>query len=465
MIKKILYWLIMKNPFYRHQKKSVNVINGITLIFTYRENDRQMVFMVKNQGKLKNSPGYFGFPWSRTTSSKDDVQQSSLPVRLSEELLDFDLDKAKQAGEVKSMEPYINIESPDFSSPLFDTTVYLIHLTGKPQFSPHREHFAQYYWKTPKEYIELYNTGKMLTLPSTIALLNFMDKNSPPDSGQISEFSYNNDSEIPWYQPLAGIYQLFPIAFALPGYVHRTNCFIIGDKGKPVILVDPSPKDGKEYSKIINTLNHIGLPYSEIFLTHHHGDHHHQAPRLAKELSLSITMSEYTYQKLLKRSGEKYFSDIKIKIAAEGDSLTNWLGNPVKVFEIPGHDEGQLALAPENLEWFIVGDLIQSQGTVVIGADEGNMAKYFKSLERVIKLNPSVLFPSHGFPMGTTYQLSETLKHRKIREQQILHYYQKEYSPEQMVKVIYKGIDKRLRSLALENIKSHLLKLKEENLI
>ena len=81
---------------------------------------------------------------------------------------------------------------------------------------------------------------------------------------------------------------------------------------------------------------------------------------------------------------------------------------------------------------------------------------------RVIQLDPKVLLPSHGIPIGTTCQLADTLKHRKYRERQILRLYKKGNTPEQMVRIIYRGVDRRLWPLALENIKSHLKKLEKE---
>src|SRR3546814_10346747 len=75
---------------------------------------------------------------------------------------------------------------------------------------------------------------------------------------------------------------------------------------------------------------------------------------------------------------------------------------------------------PDELAWGIVGDLIQGIGTVVIAKPEGDMRKYFATLERLIALNPRVIIPSHGMALGTVYRLEETLKHRRQREQQVL---------------------------------------------
>jgi glyoxylase-like metal-dependent hydrolase (beta-lactamase superfamily II) len=134
----------------------------------------------------------------------------------------------------------------------------------------------------------------------------------------------------------------------------------------------------------------------------------------------------------------------------------------VKIYAIPGHDEGQLALAPRSMEWFLVGDLIQGVGTVVVSSPEGDMKKYFASLARVIRLDPRVIIPSHGIPMGSVYRLRATLAHRQMREQQILELSESGKSKQEMLLEIYKDVDPRLHPLAMCNIESHLEKLRKE---
>ncbi len=280
-----------------------------------------------------------------------------------------------------------------------------------------------------------------------------------------------NKEQVPYIQPVTGIEQLLPITFTLPpDIVLKTNCFVLGDEGDKKIIVDPSPKDDDEYKKLVNTLNGFGYTYTDIFITHHHGDHHQKAPKLAKDFSIPLVMSEDSFRRILKKRGESYFENVEIRFAREGDVLTRWNGKQVKVYEIPGHDEGQLGLAPESMEWFLVGDLVEGSvtgpgtkaGTVVIGVDEGDMKKYFRTLERIIQLAPKILLPSHGMVLESVVPLEKTLKHRKYREKQVLRLYKKGKTPQQMVEQIYKNVDKRLWPLALENINAHLKKLQGE---
>ena len=170
-------------------------------------------------------------------------------------------------------------------------------------------------------------------------------------------------------------------------------------------------------------------------------------------------MSEITYKRILKKKGDEFFAGINIQLVKEGDVLTTSLGQDVLVYAVPGHDDGQLALAPKNLNWFLVGDLIQTIGTVVIGDDEGNMAEYFKTLNRVIELNPKYLIPSHGIIIGGTHKLKQTLMHRQMREDEILSLVNRQKSLADILDTIYQGLNPKLLPYAKKTIIAHLDKL------
>ncbi|MCP5046739.1 MAG: MBL fold metallo-hydrolase [bacterium] len=276
------------------------------------------------------------------------------------------------------------------------------------------------------------------------------------------------ENEVPYLETIAGFYHLLPRSNTLPP-IGITNCFVIGDPGKPTFIVDPSPVDEEEYGKLVNTLNRISdenqFKYAGIFITHHHWDHHLDAPRMAREFSLPILISRDSHHRIVSKFGEEYFEGLEVKHVGDGDVLNQWKGQDVKVYEVPGHDEGQLAFAPEGMDWFMAGDLFQGVGTVVIGGEEGDMIKYFQSLERIIQLDPKYVIPSHGGPQPTTRIIKKTLKHRKHREKQVLKFHKKGRTPQQMIEIIYADVDRRLWPLALENIKAHLEKLRREQVI
>jgi glyoxylase-like metal-dependent hydrolase (beta-lactamase superfamily II) len=205
--------------------------------------------------------------------------------------------------------------------------------------------------------------------------------------------------------------------------------------------------------------------FEAIFLTHHHPDHRQYADAIARRYGIPIHLSQDSFERINKKTNGRFFEGVETVIRAEGEVLTQWLGRDVLILEVPGHDEGQLALMPSDRAWCIVSDLFQGVGTVVIAKPEGNMRKYFATLERVIELDPKVIYPSHGMGMGTTYRLQATLAHRKLREAQILQLHAQGKNHEEMLQEVYAGLDPRLAPLALCNIESHLDKLREEQRI
>ena len=276
------------------------------------------------------------------------------------------------------------------------------------------------------------------------------------------DFSRDHDlhSEVPFIEVLSGVIQLLPLSNTFPP-ANRTNAFIIGDQKR--VLIDPSPKDETEYQKLVKTLKRFEV--DEIFLTHHHPDHHEFSPRLARELSLSISMSVKTEELILERWGKDYFKGLDLIYKAEGDRLTRMRDVDVILYSVPGHDEGQLAPAVADLKWIIVGDLIQSVGTVVIGAPEGDMAKYFESLNKMIQLKPKFIIPSHGITLGGTDKLELTLKHREHRELQIIELLKQGQNQEQILEHIYQGLEAGLVKYARKTIEAHIKKIMDQKLI
>jgi glyoxylase-like metal-dependent hydrolase (beta-lactamase superfamily II) len=304
--------------------------------------------------------------------------------------------------------------------------------------------------------VKCYEEGKILAVPPVIKLIETLGRN--PEVRKIDDlnFDYDHSKYVPYIENLKGILQIMPLSHTLPPAT-RTNAFLIGG-----ILLDPSPRDDAEYEKFKNTLGRFG--FKKILLTHHHPDHHERSTKLAAEFNVPMLMSQDTHDRL-SHIVPGYFDKVTISIVKEGDVVTKWLDHDVVVYEVPGHDRGQIALASSDMSWFIAGDLFQGVGSVVIGDEEGDMAEYFRTLEKVITLNPRVVFPSHGIGLGGTNILQNTLDHRRTRENQVMVMHKEQMSVDQMLEEIYKGVDKRLWPYARKNIEKHLIKLKAENKI
>jgi glyoxylase-like metal-dependent hydrolase (beta-lactamase superfamily II)/8-oxo-dGTP pyrophosphatase MutT (NUDIX family) len=418
------------------------------------------VFFIKRQNYLKAFPGYTAFPGGKVDLiDKDEDEEKTLLntlFREAKEELGVDLKCCLSGNEKNSIYKIAKATSPPFNPLRFETYFYLIKLSEKIEFDVDENEAQEFGWLRPEVILEQFNSGKRLLVgPVRKVFENLvLDKKDDLD---FFDFDIGRDHTMPVIEPLKNIFQVMPLSNTiLPAT--RTNSFVIGDKNK--VLLDPSPKTKDELTKYLIEIKKY--PIDKIFITHHHKDHHQFATDVARELQVPIYISKDSQERIEKLYGESYFSKIEVVLAKEGDVLGEWLGQNINVYEIPGHDEGHLGIAPDSLSWFLVGDLFQGVGTVVVGGDEGDMAKYMKSLQKVINLKPNCVIPSHGIALGGTNILEKTLLHRKLREKQIKDLTEKGHSIDEILKIIYFDIPASVVKYARANIESHLQKLSEE---
>ena len=427
------------------------------------------LYLTHRQPHLTAFPGFQAFPGGKVDKTDTDHllehpllagldarHITALARELREELA-FDLDAALAAGDVLAIDWLGAAISPPIISVRFDTRFFRIDLRAKPAFTIELGELSGGEWATPAEWMARYQRGDLLVAPPTRDVLQTLAEH--PDSRRVTRLGdYNSFEGTPEIEPLHGVFQLPIPSNTLPP-ADRTNAFIIGDTGAARLIVDPSPANRAEFDKLCAHL--VGRGVSEVFLTHHHPDHRQFANELARHLDVPIAMSADTQMRVLKRQ-PTWLDGLTVRIREDGDVVTTWLGHAVRVVAVPGHDEGQLALMPDNRAWCIVGDLIQGVGTVVISAPEGDMAKYFATLEKVIALQPKVIWPSHGSALGGTFYLEQTLKHRRVREAQVKSLTEDGKSVDEMLALMYPDTDPRLIPLARMNIDSHLVKLRAE---
>lgn len=441
----------------------MKIRDAVSLVFVCSGN----VFTIKRQNYLRSFPGYTAFPGGKI----DECDQSSnypqrftaidpvhwcAMVREAQEELSIDLSVDERILKITYL---AEATSPAFNPYRFKTHFYRIEVKELVSFEIDHGEFAEGLWLSPQQVLDEWFDGKRLCVPPVRQVFETLASTT-----EITPITfaprYNDEREVPHVETIHGLWQVMPLSDTVPP-ADRTNCFIFGEG--PKIMVDPAPKDDNELKKFLNTCRqeNIGL----IFLTHHHSDHHRNLSTLLEKLKLPVALSQDSHTRILKAKGEDYFRGAEIRFISHGEAITKWLGRQVLCHHIPGHDEGHFGLAPESLEWFIVGDLFQGVGTVVIGGAEGNMGKYFKTLEYVINLSPGCVIPSHGIALGGTHILEKTLEHRRLREKQIFEMVQEGLTLEDMLKRIYFNIPEVLFKYARANIQSHLDKLHQDGMI
>ena len=437
--------------------------NAVAAIFTH-DNE---IFSITRQMYLRAFPGYTAFPGGKVDDGDEafaidhpimadfpSVEIGALAREVQEEL-GFDLAAACAEGLVNQVSKFGTAVTPATQAIRFNAHFYKIDLAKKPEFTPDEGEIFESGWALSTEFWEKFARGESLMVKPTMLTARALARDISLPS--IHPFSEEPEtSTIPMLEHICGLFHIAVPSNTLPPAV-TTNSLLIGDEGSQRVLTDPSPASEEVLQQLINTLKN-NLP-DAILLTHHHPDHHERAPQLARHLKVPILCTPITERRIKKRWGKDYFAEIEIRHVQQDEVITQWLGHDVICHELPGHDDGMVGLAAENLAWFYVADLVEAGTTVVIPEGEGDMAVYFASLERVIAMKPRIIIPSHGLPSGQTHLLEKTLKHRQKREQQISDAYDKGLREGELTAALYPDLSPGLIPYAEQNIRQHLRKL------
>lgn len=174
-----------------------------------------------------------------------------------------------------------------------------------------------------------------------------------------------------------------------------TNTWIV-DAGPVVVVIDPGPEDDRHLAALQRAM---GRPVGAILVTHSHADHRGLAERLAE------------------RVGARVLSHPEL---ADEDVVR--VGNLALVaLHTPGHARDHLCFWMAEDRVLFTGDLVLGRGSSMVAFPEGDVAEYVRSLERVGRLGPRLLFPGHWDPVteGAEERIEGYRRHRLERERQI----------------------------------------------
>lgn len=426
------------------------------------------VFVIRRQEYLRAFPGYYAFPGGKV-DDEDAGFSYSHPhlvdfrperiralIRELDEELGFDLERALEQDRVERIELMGIAVTPSFEPVRFHAHYYKIVLNYKPAFRPDRNEIAWSDWLHRDAFLERFESGRGLMVVPVMRTARALAKDITTSSIDPFTLEYDTQRELAYLEMICGLGYIPTPSNTLPP-AEYTYALIVGDGQAPRYLVDPAPASDEVLARLLNTLQ--SHPVDAILITHHHRDHHERAPEIARQLGLPIRCSRKTREHLLRCNGADYLDGIEITYVEEGTRLTQWLGRDVHCYELPGHDDGMIGLAPTDMSWFFVADLVQPMATVVIPEPEGNMQDYFDTLQRIIDLKPRAIVSSHGIPIGGTHLLEKTLQHRQEREAQISTLIDEGDDLDQIVKKLYRGIPSKLIPLAEQNVRQHLRKL------
>jgi endoribonuclease LACTB2 len=206
-----------------------------------------------------------------------------------------------------------------------------------------------------------------------------------------------------------GIARIMVATPTLPPATH-TGCYVVGRSD--LLAVDPGSPYPDQQDALAAAIAARGQ-LRAIVLTHHHADHVGGARALARATGAPIMAHPDAAQRLVGRVEiDRYLAD--------GERL-DLGGRRLDVMLTPGHAPGHLVVRDLDSRAAIVGDLVAGVGTILIDPDDGDMATYLASLERLRTAAVGALLPAHGPVIDDgAGKLAAYIGHRLMREARVL---------------------------------------------
>lgn len=241
-----------------------------------------------------------------------------------------------------------------------------------------------------------------------------------------------------------------------------TGVYIIGNED--VAVIDPGPKDVVHFDALKRALD--GKNVSYVLVTHNHSDHSPLAQPLAdwagcKTYGKKPVVTSNTSVQLEADDDLDFVPDEYI----EDDWICSGKDWTLKAIATPGHTSNHLCFYNPEEKALFSGDHIMGWSTTVISPPDGNMADYFNSLNKVLALDPNIIYPTHGSPIKENPSgfVQAYIDHRLNREKDILGRLELgERSIPEMVKTIYAQVDKQLHPAACHSVLAHMIHLVEQ---
>ncbi|WP_049922806.1 MBL fold metallo-hydrolase [Halopiger djelfimassiliensis] len=239
-----------------------------------------------------------------------------------------------------------------------------------------------------------------------------------------------------------------PVSTRAPG--GTTNSYLLGTD--PAVLVDPAA-GADALDRLVRERD-----VAHVFVTHTHPDHVGAVADYAVETGASVWARTGRTDRFREATGcdpDRTFSP----------GSTVELGTDrVRILDAPGHAPDHVAFEAGRNGPIVCGDCAVREGSVVVGAPEGDMRAYVTTLRRLRALDPPRLLPGHGPVIETPRAtLERLLAHRSDRERRVLEAVDDgATSLEEILERAYEKDLTGVRDLARATVRAHLEKLDVE---
>jgi glyoxylase-like metal-dependent hydrolase (beta-lactamase superfamily II) len=245
-----------------------------------------------------------------------------------------------------------------------------------------------------------------------------------------------------------------------------TGTYIVGHR--QVAIIDPGPDIAAHIDALLAALR--GETVTHILITHTHLDHSPAAAAIkqatgAKTYGFGPHGSGRAEDRsgvdgVTEEGGDHAFApDIVMR---DGDAVEG-PGWRLAAVHTPGHTSNHLCFALPEERTLFSGDHVMGWSTSVIAPPDGDMAAYMRSLDKLLRRDDAVYWPTHGPSIPDPKPFVRAfIAHRHERAQAILdRLAQGDEAIPAIVARVYVGLDPRLTGAAARSVLAHLVELVE----
>jgi glyoxylase-like metal-dependent hydrolase (beta-lactamase superfamily II) len=244
-----------------------------------------------------------------------------------------------------------------------------------------------------------------------------------------------------------------------------TQTYLVGG-AHDLAVIDPGPDLPEHLAALEAAIGKV--PVAAICCTHTHRDHSPAADPLAARTGAPIIgCAPLTLTSDEPRADVPFDAGYRPdRVLADGESVSG-RGWTLTALATPGHTSNHLCYALAESGALFTGDHVMAWSTTVVAPPDGDMAAYMASLDRLHARDDRVYYPAHGPAVTNPRQLVRgMIGHRRQRERQIVTLLgARAQAISELVPVMYKGVDERLRPAAGQSVKAHLLDLERRGLV